>query len=139
MDCYVESGYWDAGYTEQDVCGIAPAPDAPIGGGGTPGRRVYRDARDFETALRKAVSQTVDDAPEELRQEVKEAVARIEDLPLATVDLATMDALIADMQAVAAMLPAIQSDIIAEWTALAYDIAQRAEEERDIEMLLLLA
>jgi hypothetical protein len=26
MDCYVEDGYWDVGYTEQDVCGIAQRP-----------------------------------------------------------------------------------------------------------------
>ncbi|MDZ7906529.1 MAG: hypothetical protein U5N55_12715 [Cypionkella sp.] len=82
---------------------------------------------------------TIKAVPVEARREVKAAIERIKETPSDTVDLVALDQMIVDMRAISDSLPAIQSALIAEWQALAYDIAVRAEDERDVELLLLMA
>ncbi len=139
MDCYVADGYWVDGYTEQDVCGIGPTPLDPIySAAWLPPIRLDRKGRRIDEKSLKRI--TIKAAPEEVKEEVKAAIERIEEAPRNTVDPAILDTMAADMRAIAEMIPAMQSVIVAEWAALAYLAAEQAalaEDEEDIAMLML--
>jgi hypothetical protein len=102
------------------------------------GKRVVKAAEISE--IRDVTIEAV--APDD-RSEAIAAIARIEQAErealqrLAT--MAEMDMLIADIRAVSDMLPGMQAALIAEWDALAADMEARAEDERDVELLLMLA
>jgi hypothetical protein len=120
-----------------DSIRAVPVVDPAYSAAWLPPIRVDRNGKRIDAkALRRKTVQAI---PVEARQDVREVLHRIEDQPRRAVDPAVFDRLAADMQAVADMLPAMQLALIAEWRALAYDAAQRAEDERDIEMLLMLA
>jgi hypothetical protein len=102
------------------------------------GKRIVKAAEISE--IRDVTIEAV--APDD-RAEAIAAIARIEQAErealqrLAT--MAEMDMLIADIRAVSYMLPGMQAALIAEWDALAADMEARAEDERDVELLLMLA
>ncbi|MDI9407808.1 MAG: hypothetical protein QM523_01015 [Candidatus Pacebacteria bacterium] len=137
MDCYVADGYWDIGYTESDICGIMPpAPLDPIySAAWMPIIRLDRKGQ--PVSLEKLRKRVVKAVPEEKREEVRAAFERIETPPPNLPDPAVWDGIALELQSIADSLPTLQRGLIAEIQALAYDMALIAEDEREIEMLLL--
>ena len=137
MDCYVADGYWDIGYTESDICVIVPAGSP--GGGGTvakapdpirPNRRAQvRDA--LEDQLDKA--QRVDEPVAETPKPVKKLKRVAPIAPTLTAD--TTLGMIRDIEA--RVQAAIDADLMAQSEALALELAWIAEDEADLELLLL--
>lgn len=85
-----------------------------------------------EKALKRRTIKAVE--PED-KPEVKQALKRIE--PESTTDPDVLDQMAAEALAIAALLPAIEAALIAEWQAIAAQLAWYAEDERDVEILLL--
>ena len=137
MDCYVADGYWDIGYTESDICVIVPAGSP--GGGGTvakapdpirPNRRAQvRDA--LEDQLDKA--QRVDEPVAETPKPVKKLKRVAPIAPTLTAD--TTLGMIRDIEA--RVQAAIDADLMAQAEALALEMAWIAEDEAEVELLLL--
>ncbi len=79
MECYVDDGYWENGYTEQDVCAIAQRPR---------GDDAFRSSGQRERFWKERAEEQLDDLldrvqeaakePRKARQEVAEAFALIE-------------------------------------------------------------
>ena len=137
MDCYVADGYWDIGYTESDICVIVPAGSP--GGGGTvakapdpirPNRRAQvRDALEDQLDKAQRVDEPVIEAPKPVKKPKR--VAPI--APIVTTD-ATLG-IIRDIEA--RVQAAIDADLMAQSEALALELAWIAEDEADLELLLL--
>ncbi len=137
MECYVLDGYWDVGYTVADVCGInPPTPPTPAPNYNyMPPIRLDRHGRRIdEDALKRRTIKAVEP---EAKPEVKQALERIEVEPEADTTADALDAMAVEALAIAAMLPAIEATLIAEWQAIAAQLAWLAEDERDVEILLL--
>lgn len=137
MDCYVADGYWDIGYTESDICVIVPAGSP--GGGGTvakapdpirPNRRAQVRGT-LEDQLDKA--QRVDEPVVETPKPVKKLkrVAPIAPTLTADATLGIIKEIEARVQA------AIEAEALAQAEALALELAWIAEDEADVELLLL--
>lgn len=137
MDCYVADGYWDIGYTESDICVIVPAGSP--GGGGTvakapdpirPNRRAQvRESLEDQLDKAQRVDEPVIEAPKPVKKPKR--VAPI--APIVSLDiLGVLDEI----------STRVQESIDAEYLrqaaelALAFDLA--AQDEADVEMLLLL-
>lgn len=138
MDCYVADGYWDAGYTEQDVCGIAPP--APRGDDAfrSSGQREQFWRTKAEAQLEELLdrAEQAATAPPKARARVVEAFALVEweklpEAPTTRDLLATLKADEADYTHIAALVMAIREEIEAERT--------KRRRKRDIEAVLMLA
>ena len=137
MDCYVADGYWDIGYTESDICVIVPAGSP--GGGGTvakapdpirPNRRAQvRESLEDQLDKAQRVDEPVIEAPKPVKKPKR--VAPI--APIVTTD-ATLG-IIRDIEA--RVQAAIDADLMAQSEALAMELAWIAEDEADLELLLL--
>ena len=102
--------------------GVAPTPIDPIySAAWMPVIRLDRKGRPID--------------PEKL--EVNAAFERIEAPPPNRPDPAVFDGIAAELQGIADLLPGLQMALIAELQALAYDMELIAEDEREIELLLL--
>jgi len=84
--------------------------------------------------LKKRIIKAV---PEAKREQVEAVFERIEDEPQVGPDPVVLDRMAADLQAIALFLPEIQVNLITQMRQIAYEIEERAEDERDIELLLL--
>ena len=137
MDCYVADGYWDIGYTESDICVIVPAGSP--GGGGTvakapgpirPNRRAQvRESLEDQLDKAQRADEPVIEAPKPVKKPKR--VAPI--APIVTTD-ATLG-IIRDIEA--RVQAAIDADLMAQSEALALELAWIAEDEADLELLLL--
>ena len=137
MDCYVADGYWDIGYTESDICVIVPAGSP--GGGGTvakapdpirPNRRAQvRESLEDQLDKAQRADEPVIEAPKPVKKPKR--VAPI--APIVTTD-ATLG-IIRDIEA--RVQAAIDADLMAQAEALAMELAWIAEDEADLELLLL--
>ena len=138
MDCYVADGYWDPGYTEQDVCGIAqprPRGDDAFRTSGQRERFWQKKAEDELEELLDRV-EAVAEAPKQARQSVVEDFALVEwqELPEAprTRDLlAYLRSEQPDYTLIAALVLQIRQEIEAERV--------KRRRKRDLETVLLLA
>jgi hypothetical protein len=141
MDCYVADGYWDIGYTESDICVIVPAGSP--GGGGTvakaadpirPNRRVQvRDTLADELDKAQRVDEPVIEAPKPVEKPKRVA-------PVAPgVTIAPTLGIIREIEArVQAAIDAdAKAQALAQAEALAMELAFIAEDEAEVEMLLL--
>ena len=141
MDCYVADGYWDIGYTESDICVIVPAGSP--GGGGTvakapdpirPNRRSQvRDMLADQLDKAQRVDDPVIEAPKPGKKPTKTA-------PIAPV--VTTDATLGIIRAIEAKVQAAidaeaTAQALAQAEALAMELAWIAEDEADLELLLL--
>lgn len=138
MDCYVADGYWDAGYTEQDVCSIAPARPRGDDAFRTSGQRERFWQKKAEDELEELLdrAEQAATAPQKARERVVEAFALVEweklpEAPRTRDLLASLKAEIPDYTAIAAMVMAIRQEIEAERV--------RRRRKRDLETVLLLA
>lgn len=137
MDCYVADGYWDIGYTESDICVIVPTGSP--GGGGTvakapdpirPNRRAQvRDALEDQLDKAQRVDEPVIEAPKPVKKPKRAAPIA----PTLTAD--TTLGIIRDIEA--RVQAAIDADLMAQSEALALELAWIAEDEMDVELLLL--
>ena len=137
MDCYVADGYWDIGYTESDICVIVPAGSP--GGGGTvakapdpirPNRRAQvRESLEDQLDKAQRADEPVIEAPKPVKKPKR--VAPI--APIVTTD-ATLG-IIRDIEA--RVQAAIDADLMAQSEALALEMAWIAEDEAEVELLLL--
>ena len=141
MDCYVADGYWNIGYTESDICVIVPAGSP--GGGGTvakapdpirPNRRAQVRGM-LEDQLDKA--QRVDEPVIEAPKPVKKPKRAAPIAPTLTAD--TTLGIIREIEA--RVQAAIEAEALAlalaQAEALALEMAWIAEDEAEVEMLLL--
>ena len=141
MDCYVADGYWDIGYTESDICVIVPAGSP--GGGGTvakapdpirPNRRAQvRDTLSDELDKTQRIDEPVIDAPKPVKKPKRAA-------PIAPI--VTTDATLGIIREIEARVQvAIDAEAttqtLAQAEALAMELAWIAEDEADLELLLL--
>lgn len=137
MDCYVADGYWDIGYTESDICVIVPAGSP--GGGGTvakapdpirPNRRAQvRDALEDHLDKAQRVDEPVAETPKPVKKPKRAA-------PIAPTLTATPTlGIIRDIEA--RVQAAIDAEATAQAEALALELAFIAEDEADLELLLL--
>jgi hypothetical protein len=138
-DCYVADGYWDIGYTESDICAIVPAGSP--GGGGTvakaqdpirPDRWAQvRDTLADELDKAQRVDEPVIEAPRPRKKPVRTAPPALTPTPTLGI--------IRDIEA--RVQAAIEADAmaqaLAQAEALALEMAFWAEDEAEIEMLLL--
>ena len=139
MDCYVADGFWDIGYTESDICVIVPAGSP--GGGGTvakapdpirPNRRAQvRDALEDHLDKAQRVDEPVIDAPRPGKKPKR--VAPIAPPLAADATRGIIRASEATVQA------AIDADLMAQSEALALELAWIAEDEAEVELLLMAA
>lgn len=137
MDCYVADGYWDIGYTESDICVIVPAGSP--GGGGTvakapdpirPNRRAQvRDALEDHLDKAQRVDEPVIETPKPVKKPKR--VAPIAPTLTATPTLGIIREIEARVRA------AIDAEALAQAEALAMELAWIAEDEADLELLLL--
>ena len=141
MDCYVADGFWDIGYTESDICVIVPAGSP--GGGGTvakapdpirPNRRAQvRDALEDHLDKAQRVDEPVIEAPKPVKKPKR--VAPIAPTLTPTPTLGIIREIEARVQA------AIEAEALAlalaQAEALALEMAWIAEDEAEVEMLLL--
>lgn len=137
MDCYVADGYWDIGYTDSDICVIVPAGSP--GGGGTvakapdpirPNRRAQvREALEDQLDKAQRVDEPVIEAPKPVKKPKRVA-------PIAPV--VTTDATLGMIREIEARVQAaIDAEALAQAEALALELAWIAEDEADLELLLL--
>ena len=141
MDCYVADGYWDIGYTESDICVIVPAGSP--GGGGTvakapdpirPNRRAQvRDALEDQLDKAQRVDEPVAETPKPGKKPKR--VARIAPTLPATPTLGLIRDIEARVQA--AIDAEATAQALAQAEALAMELAWIAEDEADLETLLL--
>jgi len=141
MDCYVADGYWDIGYTESDICVIVPTGSP--GGGGTvakapdpirPNRRAQvRDALEDQLDKAQRVDEPVIEAPKPVKKPKRAAPIA----PTLTAD--TTLGIIRDIEArvQAAIDAEATAQALAQAEALAMELAWIAEDEMDVELLLL--
>ena len=141
MDCYVADGYWDIGYTDSDICVIVPAGSP--GGGGTvakapdpirPNRRAQvRDALEDQLDKAQRVDEPVIEAPKPVKKPKRAAPIA----PTLTAD--TTLGIIRDIEArvQAAIEAEATAQALAQAEALAMELAWIAEDEAEVEMLLL--
>jgi hypothetical protein len=136
-DCYVEDNYWDVGYTEADICAIAPRPrgDDAFRTSGQRERFWQEKAEEQLADLLDRAEEAVR-APRKARERVVEAFALVEweSLPQAprTRDLlAALDVPQPDYTALAALILSIRAEIEAERV--------KRRRKRDIEAVLLLS
>ncbi len=137
MECYVETGYWDEGYTEADICAIATRPrgdDAFRSAGQR--ERFWRERADeqLEALLDRAAEAARE--PRKARKQVVEAFALVEweALPEARKTGEMLEALQApqaDYTLIAALVLSIRQEIEAERI--------KRRRKRDMEAVLLLA
>jgi hypothetical protein len=137
MDCYVADGYWDIGYTESDICVIVPAGSP--GGGGTvakapdpirPNRRAQvRESLEDQLDKAQRVDEPVIEAPKPVKK--LKRVAPIAPTLTANPTLGIIREIEARVQA------AIDAQALAQAEALAMELAWIAEDEMDVELLLL--
>ena len=137
MDCYVADGYWDIGYTESDICVIVPAGSP--GGGGTvakapdpirPNRRAQvRESLEDQLDKAQRVDEPVIEAPKPVKK--LKRVAPIAPTLTANPTLGIIREIEARVQA------AIDAEALAQAEALALELAWIAEDEADLELLLL--
>ena len=137
MDCYVADGYWDIGYTESDICVIVPVGSP--GGGGTvakapdpirPNRRAQvREALEDQLDKAQRVDEPVIEAPKPVKKPKRAA-------PIAPI--VTTDATLGMIREIEARVQAaIDAEALAQAEALAMELAWIAEDEMDVELLLL--
>ena len=141
MDCYVADGYWDIGYTESDICVIVPAGSP--GGGGTvakapdpirPNRRAQvREAIEDQLDKAQRVDEPVIEAPTPVKKPKR--VAPIAPTLTATPILGIIRDIEARVQA--AIDAEATAQALAHAEALAMELAWIAEDEADLELLLL--
>lgn len=135
MDCYVEDGYWADGYTVNDVCGIAPAAETRQPGGWLP--IVYLDRHGRPVDLEKLKEQALEAAPEEAEPAVEAAFEAVEAAQTAVIDSAALEAMAAQFNALAGLLARFDEMLALEMQARAYEALRRAEDERDVEILMM--
>jgi hypothetical protein len=136
MDCYVLEGYWDDGYTVSDICGFVPPPLDPIySAAWMPVIKVDRKGRriDPDDVKRRAVEAV----PEESRDDVEAVFDAIADVPPETMDASVWDGMADELRALMAMIPAMELTLLAEIRVMADTMAAMAEDERDLEILML--
>lgn len=136
MDCYVADGYWDQGYTEQDVCSVGPpnvarGDDAFRSNGQR--ERFWRERaeREFEALLSRA--EAVAEAPRKARQRVVEEFALVK------------WARLPEARRVRDLLASLKSDepdhthVAALVLAIREEIRIQRRRKRDVEALMVLA
>jgi len=137
MDCYVADGYWDIGYTDSDICVIVPAGSP--GGGGTvakapdpirPNRRAQvRESLEDQLDKAQRVDEPVIEAPKPVKKPKRAA-------PIApTLTVTPTLGMIREIEA--RVQAAIDAEALAQAEALAMELAWIAEDEADLELLLL--
>ncbi len=134
-DCYVEDGYWDVGYTESDVCGIAPAAEVRQPGGWLP--VIYLDRNNKPVGLEEARSQALEAAPEDVELQIEAAFDRVEEARAGAINAAALEAMAAQFRVLAGLLQQFDDLLAQEMQARAYEAMRRAEDERDVELLLM--
>jgi hypothetical protein len=141
MDCYVADGYWDIGYTESDICVIVPAGSP--GGGGTvakapdpirPNRRAQvRESLEDQLDKAQRVDEPVIEAPKPVKK--LKRVAPIAPTLTANPTLGMIREIEARVQA--AIEAEALAQAVAQAEALALEMAWIAEDEAEVELLLL--
>jgi hypothetical protein len=141
MDCYVADGYWDIGYTESDICVIVPAGSP--GGGGTvakapdpirPNRRAQvREALEDQLDKAQRVNEPVIETPKPVKKPKR--AAPIAPTLTANPTLGIIREIEARVQA--AIDADAMAQALAQAEALALEMAWIAEDEAEVELLLL--
>lgn len=134
-DCYVADGYWVDGYTEQDVCGIAPVATERQPGGWLP--VIYLDRNNLPVDLEKLEEQALEAVPVEAEAQVEAAFEAVEAAQDSGIDAAALEAIAAQFKALAALLAQFDEALSLEMQARAYEAMRQAEDERDVELLLM--
>lgn len=139
MDCYVADGYWDVGYTEADICAIVPTGSP--GGGGTVSRKADPIRPNRRAQVRDMLADELDKAQRvdepapaiEAPKPRKKPARSVQTPPMVTTGggLAMVRAIEAKVQA------AIDLAALMEAEAIALQLALEAEDEADLETLLL--
>ncbi len=132
-DCYVQTGYWDEGYTDQDICEIGPAVEVRQPGGWLPIIYLDRDGRPIDLA--EARTQAIEAAPDE--PGIAEAFAKVEAAQSGEISAAALEAMATQFRVLAGLLERFDDALAEEMRARAYEALRRAEDERDIELLLM--
>jgi hypothetical protein len=132
MDCYVEDGYWVVGYTDADVCGIGPVDEVRQPGGWLP--IVYLDKNNRPIGLEEIKEQALEAVPESVEPQVEAAIEKIE---AQGTDAAAFDAIAAQYRILAGLLAQLDDVLAMELQARAMEAARRAEDERDVEILMM--
>ena len=130
-DCYVETGYWVEGYTDQDVCGIGPVATERQPGGWLP--IIYLDKNGRPVGLEEIKEQAIEAVPEAVEPKVEAAIEKIEALS----DRAAFDAIAAQYRVLAQLVKAFDDALAMELEARAMEAKRRADDEHDIEILML--
>ena len=134
-DCYVADGYWDVGYTEADICGIAPAVEVRQPGGWLP--VIYLDRDNRPVGLEAAREQAIEAAPEDVEPQIVAAFDKVGEAQAGAVNAAALDAMAAQFRVLAGLLARVDELLSQEMEARAYEALRRAEDERDVELLLM--
>ena len=140
MDCYVADGYWNIGYTESDICVIVPAGSP--GGGGTvakapdpirPNRRAQvREALEDQLDKAQRVDEPVIEAPKPVKKP-KRAAPIAPQGKAGTADiLGVLDEISTRVQ------ESIDAEYLRQAAEIALAVGLAAQDEADVEMLLLL-
>ncbi len=130
-ECYVETGYWEPGYTDQDVCGIG-GDEVRQPGGWLP--IIYLDRNNRPIGLDEIKQQAIEAVPESVEPKVEAAIERIEEV---SGDAAAFDVVAAQYRILAGLLREFESALAMEMQARAMEAERRAEDERDIEILMM--
>lgn len=133
MECYVADGYWVDGYTEQDVCGVGPAVEARQPGGWLP--IIYLDKNNRPVGLDNLKDQVEEAAPDV--PQIEAAFDAVESAQEGRVDAAALEVMAAQFKVLAGLLAQFDELLALEMQARAYEALRRAEDERDVEILLM--
>lgn len=129
-ECYVLTDYWEAGYTDQDVCGIG-TETARQAGGWLP--VIYLDRNGKPIGLDEVKEQAIEAVPEAVEPKVEAAIEKIE----AAGETAAFDVIAAQYRILAQLVRAFDDALALELQARAMEAKRRADDEHDIEILML--
>lgn len=132
-DCYVATDYWEEGYTDQDICEIGPAVEVRQPGGWLP--VIYLDRNNRPVGLDELKEQVLEAAPEQPAVEAAlEAVAEAQE---GRIDVAALEVMAAQFKLLAGLLAQLDDALAMELQARAMEALRMAEDERDVEILLM--
>ena len=132
MDCYVLTDYWDAGYTDQDVCGIGPVDEVRQPGGWLP--VIYLDKQGRPIGLEEIEERALEVVPEAVEPQVEAAIEKIE---AQAVDSVAFDVIAAQYRILERLVREFDDALAMEMQARAMEAMRRAEDERDVEILMM--
>lgn len=129
------------GFSWGDAWGCVEAavvtPDLPIEYSAAWLPTIHLDKDGKRISPKKLQKRVIEAVAEPQREKVTAAFREIEKKPVSTVDPVIMDRMASDLRAISLLLPEIQVNLLQELRQVAFEIQERADDERDIEMLLL--